>query len=447
MTQMISENTASQSEAPVPTGPTLLRRMRPMATTVGVSFGIVGLQLAQGILLARLLGPQGRGEYAAAVLYSQILVFVGLFGAVEIVCRYAANGKIDRTSLRKSAGRLALITGVATTIIGIFCTIVGMPGDKRYLLPLALVCAFSVLGQHATLVLSAVDRGAGDFARYNRLRLVAAGMLPLLLTIWALIAETTLLSTCVLLVVATFFSTLSCLLGIKDQAGVSSAPKATQLLREGRPYGVSMIATDLLDRLDLLLVLWLAGIVTQGFYNAMIPVAYPLTVIPNTLGMFLFNAGAKEGGGLSVSRFRHIIALSMLIQTVTTLAFLALVSPVVTFVYGVEFAPAISFAMWLAPVAAIKGIVQGLESYLKGRGQPMATIRIRVLSAVFMLVAIAFLYPVTSIFAIIQGSLLGQVVCLIGLSIIVYQDAVQCDRSRVSNANDATQTISSTEQV
>lgn len=447
MTQMISENAVSQPEARVPHGPSWLRRIRPMATTVGVSFGIVGLHLAQGILLARLLGPQGRGEYAAAVLYSQLLVFVGLFGAIEIVCRYAANDKIDRQSLRGSAARLALITGVATTLLCIVCTVVGLPGDKRYLLPLAIVCAFSVLGQHATLVLSAVDRGADDFARYNRLRLIAAGMFPLLLTIWAFVAPTTLLSTCVLLVVATVLSTLPCLLGMKDQAGVSPAPKATQLLREGRPYGVSMIATDLLERLDLLLVLWLAGIVTQGFYNAMIPVAYPLTVIPNTLGMYLFNAGAKEGGGLSVPRFRQILALLLLTQTITTLAFLALVGPVVTFVYGVEFAPAVIFAMWLAPVAAIKGIVQGLESYLKGRGQPMATIRIRILSAVVMLVAIMFLYPFTNIFAIIQGSLLGQVVCLMGLSTIVYQDAEQCDRSRVSIDNDDTQTLSSTEHV
>jgi enterobacterial common antigen flippase len=68
-----------------------LRRAVPLATTVGVSFGIVALQLAQGILLARLLGPESRGEYATAVLYSQMLLYVGLFGAIEVVCRYAAN--------------------------------------------------------------------------------------------------------------------------------------------------------------------------------------------------------------------------------------------------------------------------------------------------------------------------------------------------------------------
>ena len=59
--------------------------------TVGFAFAIVALQLGQGVLLARLLGPQGRGEYATAVLYVQMLLYIGLLGGLEVVCRYAAD--------------------------------------------------------------------------------------------------------------------------------------------------------------------------------------------------------------------------------------------------------------------------------------------------------------------------------------------------------------------
>jgi enterobacterial common antigen flippase len=441
MTQMISETPASSMDRPSRGASSFFRRSLPMATTVGVSFGIVALQLAQGILLARLLGPQGRGEYAAAVLYSQMLLYVGLFGAIEVVCRYAANDRVDRRSLRKSAARLALVTGTATTLIAIACATVGIPMDKREMLPLAIVCSLSIIGQHVTLILSAVDRGSGDFSRYNRIRLIAAASLPLLLICWALLAETTVLSTCVLLVVATLLSTLPCFLRVKNDAGAIPAPRTKQMLREGRPYGIAMLATDFLERIDLLLVLWLTDFSTQGFYNAMIPVAYPLTVIPNTLGMYLFNAGAREGGGLGVAQFRRILASSLLLQVIMTIAFLVFVGPVVTFVYGTEFAPAVVFAMWLAPVAATKGVVQGLESYIKGRGKPMATIRIRMLSTIVMLASIAALYPFTGILAIIQGSLVGQIVCFFGLSIFVYKDAERIDRLRDSVTNNDTQTI------
>lgn len=423
MTQTIAEPPVATPASPPGRGVLLLRRVAPIATTVGVSFGIVALQLAQGILLARLLGPQGRGEYAAAVLYVQMLLYVGLLGAVEVVCRYAADEKFDRRSLRKSAFRLALLTGGITTMVAIACSLLGLPADKEYLWPLALICSLSIVGQQMMLILSAVDRGVGDFRRYNWLRLIAAAAFPTLLFLWAILAQTTLLSTCILLTAASLISAVPCFLGTEDPPGAEPAPATAQLFREGRPYAFSMLATDLFERLDLLLMLWLTPLVAQGFYTAMIAVAYPLTVIPNTLGIFLFNAGARQGGGLSTRRVHQILLSSLAIQTVMTVGFLVLVGPVVRFVYGDEFSPAVTFAMWLAPVAAIKGLVQGLESYVKGRGRPLASIRIRLISVIVMLIAVAALYPVTGILSIVQGSLVGQVVCLLGLTAIVYGEA------------------------
>lgn len=401
---------------------TSFRRLIPVAMTVGVSFGIVALQLVQGILLARLLGPQGRGEYATAVLYGQTLLYIGLFGAIEVVCRHAANPRIRRESLRRTAVRLSMITSLITIVLVILLSTFALPSDKRYLWPLAILCAFSLLGQQVMLIVSAIDRGRGDFSRYNRLRMFAAALFPAMLLGWAMVAQPTITTTCWLLVVATLMSMVPCLIPAKPNEGTEEAPPATQLLREGRPYALSMLATDILDRIDLLLILWLTSIVTQGYYTAMIPVAYPLTVIPNTLGLFLFNAGAKEGGGLDSKKVTQIITSSLGIQTVMTVGFLLLVDPVVRFVYGEEFGPAVSFAMWLAPIAAIKGIVQGLESYVKGRGNPLATIHIRLASAVVMLVVIGLLYSLTGAYAILQGALIGQIVCLFGLAALVYRD-------------------------
>lgn len=422
MTQTATDETCNDVGEGNDSTATSFRRLIPVAMTVGVSFGIVALQLVQGVLLARLLGPEGRGEYATAVLYGQTLLYIGLFGAIEVVCRHAANPRIKRESLRRTAVRLSMLTSSLTIILVMLLSTFALPDDKRYLWPLAIVCAFSILGQQVMLIVSAVDRGRGDFTRFNRLRMFAAAIFPALLLCWAMVAQPTITSTCWLLVIATLVSMVPCLIPAKPSEGTEEAPPATQLLREGRPYAISMLATDILDRIDLLLILWLTSIVTQGYYTAMIPVAYPLTVIPNTLGLFLFNAGAKEGGGLDSKKVTQILASSLAIQTVMTIGFLLLVDPVVRFVYGEEFGPAVSFAMWLAPIAAVKGIVQGLESYVKGRGNPLATIHIRLVSAMAMLVSIAMLYSFTGAYAILQGALVGQIVCLLGLVALVYRD-------------------------
>ena len=99
-------------------------------STVGIAFLIVALQLAQGILLARLLGPTGRGEYATAILYSQLLLYVGLLGGLEVICRHAASSSIGKQSLRRAALRLGLSVGGLTTLIAAGLSVAALPPEK-----------------------------------------------------------------------------------------------------------------------------------------------------------------------------------------------------------------------------------------------------------------------------------------------------------------------------
>jgi O-antigen/teichoic acid export membrane protein len=168
--------------------------------------------------------------------------------------------------------------------------------------------------------------------------------------------------------------------------------------------------------------MWLVPLLTQGFYAAMVPVVYPLTVIPNTLGIYLFNTAADRSKRLKTSDVHRILGGSIAIQTISTIAFMILIGPLVKLVYGEEFAPAIVFAWWLAPVSAIKGILQGLDSYVKGRGKPLAPIRCRIVAAFVMLGLTAAFVGTYGAIAIAAAALVGQVICLVWLSAIVYAD-------------------------
>ncbi len=400
----------------------LVRRGQTFGLTVGVAFAIVFLQLGQGILLARLLGPEQRGEYFTAVFYSQLLLYIGLLGGLEVICRYAADTGVDRQGLRRSALWFGLTVGTITMLAVLLCNVVAIPADKRYLVPLACLCSLSVIGQQVMLIVTAIDRGAGNFGRYNAQRIFAAALFPtliLLCTPWVKIDPTV---AAILFVVASFLSMAACLIGTERPFTGPSHPPVPQVLRQGRPYFFSMLSTDLFERLDLILVLWLSPLITQGFYAAMVPAVYPLTVIPNTLGMFLFNAGTRDDSRLQVRDVHRILASSLLVQFVTTGVFMLMIGPVVRLLYGEEFSGAVIFALWLAPVAALRGIIQGLDSYLKGRGRPLAPLNGRIVSAVILLVGTWLLFPTLQTLAIPVAALASQVVCLVWLAAIVYAD-------------------------
>ncbi|NNE01018.1 MAG: lipopolysaccharide biosynthesis protein [Pirellulaceae bacterium] len=390
--------------------------------TVGVAFSVVLLQMFQGILLARLLGPEGRGEYATAILYVQLLMYIGLLGGLDVICRYAALADGAQTKLRRAAFWLGLTTGTFTTLVAFGLCYFALPAEKQFLMPMALLCSIGIIGQHVMLIMMGVDRGSGQFAAYNIRRVIAASALPTLLLITFCVYRVDLTITCVLSVIASLISMSACVIGLPKPFRGESEPKVPTLLKESRPYGVSMLATDLFERLDLLLILWLAPFVQQGYYAAMVPVVYPLTVIPNTMGLFLFNAGARPDTNLTTKDVHRILGSAMSVQLLSTIAFMFVIGWAVQLLYGDPFVPAVQFALWLAPVAAIRGVLQGLDSYIKGRGRPMAIVPARIFGIGVIVFVTWLLYPHHGALAVAMGALAGQTVCLIWLSAIVYAD-------------------------
>lgn len=418
----LTENEAESDPTEIPSDVKSGSNRLKFVWTVGFAFGIVGLQLGQGILLARLLGPEGRGAYATAVLYVQMLLYIGMLGGLEVICRHAANRSINQQRLRRAALWLGLTTGTITTLIVVALNFAALPEEKKSLLPIALVCALSLVGQHVMLIMTAVDRGSGEFGKYNLRRFIAAAAFPCLLLGAALLIDMTVMLAGILFVIASLFSMAACVIGVSKPLSGPSAIPTSQLLKESRPYAFSMFVTDIFERLDLLLVLWLAPLVEQGFYATMVPAAYTLTVIPNTLGLFLFNAGADKNKNLTRSHVNRILGSSIAVQTLTTVVFMLLIGPLVVLVYGKDFEPAIEFVLWLAPASAIKGVLQGLDSYLKGRGRPLAPIKARGCAMAVMFVTAMTLVPHYGTVAIAMAALAGQVVCLVWLSAIVYGD-------------------------
>ena len=425
-TQAESDGAAPSSN--LETGSTLPK----FVSTVGIAFVIVALQLGQGILLARLLGPEGRGEYATAVLYVQLLLYIGLFGGLDVICRYAAGESIQRDQLRRAALWLGITTGAVTSLVALALSVFGMPAEKRFLIPMAVLCSASIIGQHVMLIMTAVDRGSGEFGKYNIRRLIAAAAFPVLLLAAACVVQVDVMTASMLFVAASLISMLACVVGLSAPFRGESHPAVPSLLKESRPYAFSMLVTDLFDRLDLVLVLWLVPLVDQGFYASMAPAVYPLTVIPNTLGSFLFNAGASKESRPTLGQVHRILGTSLAVQTISTVVFMVLIGPLVVLLYGEKFEPAIIFALWLAPVSAIRGVLQGLDSYLKGCGKPLAPVRARAFAMVVMLLVTFLLFGRFGAIAIAIAALAGQVVCLIWLSGIIYSD-VRSDSDRASD--------------
>lgn len=407
--------------------------LRQLAATFLTTLSVFGIFFFQGILIARILGPMGRGEFGTAIFFPRdILLYVGLLGGVEIVSRYASQPGIDGTKLKYSAASLGMFSGFFTAILGaVFATVVLLTvngGEKAYLIPYCLLVCLFVPWEHIHLTISGVDRGKEDYFRYNLNRFVFAASFPLLLLplmlpqVRDLIGQQILLTVCSLFVLSRIFGLLPTLRGLSLKAWwqhttqtspsektQQDTPHAKSLLRDGWPYAISMFATELFERMDIILILALASVEQSGFYFVAIPAAALLTIAPNSLAVFSFNAGAAK----KVVSFRKaliVIAATFSFQIISLIVLSWIVPVLIVAFYGEPFRPAIDFVWYLLPAFAMKGFLQAVDGYLKGSGKPIIGVWSRFLSIFVMLGFVYMFYSQMGLISIPVAACVGQAV-------------------------------------
>ena len=169
--------------------------------------------------------------------------------------------------------------------------VLAIPADKSALIPLCIACSLFLLGEHIRLSVMAIDHGSAEFARFNFQRIFAALTLPVMLALVWCAGYVSLQSALMLFVLAPIMPLAGLLVSHRCRFWSPSSPPAVTLVREGLPYAAAQMATDLVCRLDVFLILLLATYAVQGYYSAAVPAAGLLLIGPQAIAFFAFNAG------------------------------------------------------------------------------------------------------------------------------------------------------------
>jgi O-antigen/teichoic acid export membrane protein len=391
--------------------------------TVATSFGVFWLFAVQGIFLARLLGPEMRAEYGTVVLYTQTLTYIGLLGTLLSIAAHAARNPDRLPGLRRAAIRLGTFTGLGTALLVAILALTALPAAKAYLAGLCILCGLLLPFDHVRLTLLAVDHGSGNFPKYNRNVLFNAALLPLVLCLlwFAGIRSLRLIVAATILIplLSLVFRFLSEGLGI---IGGKSNPPIRALLVEGIPYAFAQTSTDLFNRLDVLLILWLASLKEQGYYTAAVSAASLLIVTPNTLALFSFKSSARPDHRTSMGQAVTAGVAVMGIQLVTLVAILAVIEPLIVLVFGSSFRGAVPYAKLLLTAQAIAGLGYVAGGYLRGRRKSLIEVWTRIIAAAVIVAVALALRSSRGEMSVPIAAVCGQVTCALILGWAVLAD-------------------------
>ena len=334
--------------------------------TITFISGVLNLLLGIGasVILARILGPEGRGIYALATLLPSLIVTFGNLGIGPATVYYVARGEFRRQEILGNNILLSLGIGGLGVLAGLFVVLffheAVFPGVSSgyLLLALALVPVEFFFSYVSYMLL-----GAQRIKEFNYVQIAQSGLFlgAIALALLGLKAGVTGAIIAGLftrvIVGATVFR-----LALRIAGGIDLKPN-TSYIKRATSYGVQAHLSNILGflnyRADMFLVNWFLGPSAVGLYSVGVGLVEKLWMVSFAASTVLFPWVAAETEEQKRKEFTPLVARTVLWMTALASLILAFLSKwIVLLLYSEAFLPA---------VGALRALLIGITTLSAGR--------------------------------------------------------------------------------
>ena len=386
---------------------------REFASTLVTNIVIQACTLIQGILVARLLGPVGRGQFAAAILWPSLFAAMGGMGVGVALARRAGRAT-DLARVIRTGLVLTLLTG---TVVMALCALAIpwlLPGADTIVRNAAYVFLPFIVFHHVSLALIAIDQGAGWFSQMNWTRLIVNPVyLVLVIGLWLAGIRDVFWFVVSLLIAGGAVALVRVGLALWYAPLPGPTEPVKSVLREALPFGFAGLLNPLAASADKALLLYLLGTAQLGFYTVALTAASVVNSLAGAAGTVSFGMSAqvKDREGFDrVARMFRFTAWTWLLAGVGVAVIIPIVLPLL---YGAVFRPAIWPAMLLIPAAALTGQASILEESMRAQGRAFVGLEARAAGLVVMIAMGWLLAPVIGIYGVVFAAIGSQAIVLI----------------------------------
>lgn len=358
---------------------------RNLITAFGGQVGIFLFGFGSQIILARTLGPDGKGVFSLVILFFSVLsIFSHLsFGAAN--AHFTGRKPEWRPAILGNSFVIAVLMGgivilLAQLLIGTarFQTLLHL--DQDWVRPVILFLPAAILLEY----LSNVVLGLNRIKAYASI-LAGRELLFLLSLTGALVLGTFTVRISInlwliALTAALAASVIASLAGVGYRLKLDSS-LISPMLKFGIQQHIAISTSFLLKRVDLLIVGYFLTAADVGCYSIVGTLISILWFLPVAASQVIFafvsNSSDKAGSELTPKLCRAVIALTVL----TAVVLAATAYPLIRFFYGAAFLPALPATLILLPGGVMLGISGTLAGDLSGRGKPHYAMIITVIAA------------------------------------------------------------------
>ena len=351
--------------------------IRKVGETLITRILLIGIGLATSVIIARALGPGGRGLYAVAATIGAIGVQFGNLG-LHASNTYSLAGKPELLpKLVINSLLVSLLFGGLGCVLfwGVLLLWPNLVQIQGVLLILSV--AWIPFGL-AYLLFQNLLIGMQDIRSYNLIELgqkvLSLLMLGGVVLLHAVTVESIYLTGLISLVIGFVWA----LRRLKTRLLPFPSPSVS-LFKENLRYGmkayVAALFAFLVLRIDLLMIQYMRGAEETGFYSIAAGVADLVYLLPVIVGTILFPRLSAMSSDQERWDFARVVARWVGLMMLFIAGVVALVAePLVALLYGRSFLPAVPALIWLMPGIVMLSVNTIYMNYFASMGMPPITV-------------------------------------------------------------------------
>jgi O-antigen/teichoic acid export membrane protein len=389
---------------------------RQVARTVGfngASFAASGLG---GLIVARALGPEMQGEYAAVTAWFGVALMIGGMGQPAALCFHVAHDPGNARGYVATSRAMMLVTGIIALTAGILLAPLLAHGNAELTVAYRIAFAASIVafvGASYTFSLQATNLHWWNMVRVSQPVL----SLVFLVVLWRLRMLT--LTAALVVLALTMLLQLGWAYYRCRSAGLVPGHAQARLVLPLARYGVAQIAAltpaTLNANLDQLVLSQAVPSAVLGRYA----IAVSCSVLPIPLVSAIGNVAfprlaSRQRVDDLARRMQWLGILSAACGAAGVLVPLDLVAPwLIPRVFGPGYAGVVPLLWILTPAGVLLACNQVTGDMLRGRKRPLVVARAQALAAVFTVILLVALLPVVGVYGAAIASAVAYGVALV----------------------------------
>jgi O-antigen/teichoic acid export membrane protein len=343
---------------------------RAAITVAGTRVTLLVIGTVVSVVVARSLGPNGRGEYAFVIAVAAVAIAVAHLSVGQAQVYLASIGR-DVRSLASNAVPVALGLGLLAIVVVIGSSLlVGYPSKAPFSNPSLLFGLAAVPPSILVLYTNGLLVLAGRIKALNRSALFAGLLQCLLLGLLAFLHELTVATVVLVWTVNACLPLVLSLPVLKPRWASWSWSVAREELTIGLRYHTGMSSLYLLLRIDVLLLAGLRSDREVGLYSLAVALIELTNVATDAVATVVTRRQTNLAMADAAALTARVVGLSVILAAVVSTA-LALASPLlIPVVYGDVFRGAVPALIALVPGVLALAATRAAGGYLIRLNRP-----------------------------------------------------------------------------